>query len=186
VDFPRYRLQRVAFRDIRRRCRARQQSRVDGHEEGLSPTLICVTRLGSALSVMTVSAWWWCLNVYADVPPLPPARARFQTVGHPSCPPLCCFPVAIRAFLPVPMCLSEFIRLVSRAGRRFLPPSRRGSYPEVAWLPTVSARWSSVVFWCGGGWASVRGPCPRFLECGGRPSRYIRCLQLEGLIEGLT
>lgn len=95
---------------------------------GSSLTLICVTRLGSAHSIMTVSALWWGLDVYAGVPPFPTAPARFQTVGHHFCPLLYCFSVAIRTTLPVPVCLSEVFHLVSRSGR-FLPSSRGGNYP---------------------------------------------------------
>jgi hypothetical protein len=73
--------------------------------------------------------------------------------GHPSCPPLCWFKISIRTFFPVPVCLSEVWRLVSRAGHRFLPSPVRAVTAEVAWLPTAPAHRSSLVSspWGGGG-----------------------------------
>jgi hypothetical protein len=98
-----------------------------------------VMRLGSALSVMTVSAWWWGLNVYTSVPLFPPAPTHFPAVGHPSCPPLCCFSVTIRTFSPVTVCL---------------PP-----IGAVAWFPIGPSHWLSVVSWChGGGGVGGRRP----------------------------
>jgi hypothetical protein len=96
----------------------------------LSLTQPCVTRLGWVLTVMTVNSWWWALMCKPHILPFPSATARFPTVGHPLCLPLCCFSVAIQTFLPVPLCLSEDFLLVSLAGHLFLPPSHRDSYPR--------------------------------------------------------
>jgi hypothetical protein len=69
------------------------------------------------------------LNVHADVPPFLPAPARFPTVGHPFCLPLCCFSVAIWTFSSV-LCLSRKSFVSSSTGCHFQPPSHRGSYPR--------------------------------------------------------
>jgi hypothetical protein len=85
---------------------------------GLSRTQRYVSRLGSALYVMTVRCWGALMYTPASalfrqhplgVRPFPPAPARFPTVGHPSC----CFSVPIRTFFAVPVCLSVVHRHVS-------------------------------------------------------------------------
>jgi hypothetical protein len=128
---------------------------------GLSPTRPCVTRLGSALSIMTVSTWGGALNVYSSVPPFTPAPAHFMMVGHPSCPPLCCFSVSIWTIFLVPMCLSEVFLLVSNACHRFLPLSHGCSYPGSSGL--VPHRSSTLVVggllvWLWGGYGLPRMP----------------------------
>jgi hypothetical protein len=44
-----------------------------------------------------------------------------------SCPPLCCFSVAIQTFLLIPMCLPEVFHPVSHTSHCFLPPFHGGS-----------------------------------------------------------
>jgi hypothetical protein len=78
------------------------------------------------------------LNVYVRVPPSPPAPSRFPTVGNSSCPPLCCFLVAIRNFSSVPVCISEIFRPASGVGRRFLPSSIGSSYSGSDLTPDIS------------------------------------------------
>jgi hypothetical protein len=58
---------------------------------------------------------------------------RFQPLvsGRLAIPP-CRYSVTIRNFLSVPVCLSEVFRFSS--ADRFLPPTGRNSYPEMAWL----------------------------------------------------
>jgi hypothetical protein len=113
--------------------------------------------------------------------------ARCLTVGHPSVclsvisrlpfGPFCQFPcVSWRTFVSFPTPVVIFS--LSPIG---------AVTPEVAWLPTDQARWSSVVSWCG--WdatAHPEYPCTHVPEAGGRPSSYICCLQLESLIKGLA
>jgi hypothetical protein len=52
-----------------------------------------------------------------------------QQLGTPSCLLLCCYLVAIRTSLVVPVCLLDAFRHVSGTGRHFLPLFHRGSYP---------------------------------------------------------
>jgi hypothetical protein len=66
-------------------------------------------------------------------PPLVSQRVAIPPVRF------CFFSVAILTFLRFPVCLSEVFRLVSNAGRRLLPPSRRGNYPGSVLAPHSSS-----------------------------------------------
>jgi hypothetical protein len=131
------------------------------------------TRLGSVFPVMTVRGWWGTLMC---TPPSPPFRRhplvfRRLAIPHVS---LSCFSISIRVSCRL-SCLSEVFRLISRAGRRFLPPSRRHSYPGIGLAPPNADRlWSlrpvggdrlpqdvrvlDFVAWLLGTRSAVRGP----------------------------
>lgn len=139
----------------------------------LSPTQPGVTGLGTARGGGSESI--------RRCPPFSAAAAHLSTVGHPFCPPLCCFSVAIWTFSSVPVCLSEVFRFFSCAGRRFLPPSRRGSYPGIGLASHMSTTLiiGCLLVCCG----ATACPDCRLSEPGWLPNCYIPCLQLEGLIE---
>jgi hypothetical protein len=127
---------------------------------GLSSTQPCVTRLGSALSMTA------CGRRALMYMPFLPAPARFLTVGHPSCPPLCCFSITIRTFLVVPACFLEVFHHISGAGH-FLPPLRMGSYPGSGLAPHSSSM--LIVFGLFAWWGANSSPgCPgaRFVRPG--------------------
>jgi hypothetical protein len=139
----------AVFRAIQRRCEAWPHSRTPW-----CPRPSRVTRQGPTLSVMTVNAWWWGLNVYAGIRPFPPALARFPTVGHPSCPLFCCHSVAIQTFLAVPLCISEAFRHV------FCLPSIGAINPEVDWLPPKAPACQSSCTSSPSGLRSAPPECP--------------------------
>jgi hypothetical protein len=78
------------------------------------------------------------LNVYAGVPPFPPAPAGFPTVVHPSCLPLLFLDCHSVLFTSSCVSLGGFC-LVSRSSHCFHPPSRRGSYPGSGLAPHSSS-----------------------------------------------
>jgi hypothetical protein len=71
-------------------------------KHGLSMTQPWVTRLGSAISVMTVNVWWEGVSAYAGVRPSLPALIHFPASGHPYCAFLRRLSAAILSFLVNP------------------------------------------------------------------------------------
>jgi hypothetical protein len=152
---------------------------------GLSPTQPCVVRLRYVLSAMAANACWR-LNIYDDVPPF----CRHPLVSRPSAiPPVRLSIISLSPFglSLFPLCLSEVFLLFSGASRRFLPPSLRNSYPEIGLVPHRSSTLvvgSLLVWWAVT--ASLECPCARLPEPGRYLSRYIRCLQVMSLTDGLA
>jgi hypothetical protein len=84
------------------------------------------------------------------------APTRFPRVGHPSCPPLCCFSAPIRTFLAVPARLSEVHRHSSGSGRCLLLPFRRCSFPGSGLVPHSSSK--PVIFCLFARWRPIGSP----------------------------
>jgi hypothetical protein len=122
---------------------------VDHHEAWVTGTALW-TRIGTASSVITISEWWELLLGILRRPPFSVGTSSFPDAR----------PSIMSTSLSCLRCHSKLLdgshstrslfRLVSRAGRPFLPPFRRAVTPEVACLSTGPARWPSVVSCCGG------------------------------------
>lgn len=144
-----------------------------------------MTRLGSALSVMTACGDGALMCTPASLfVPRHPLISWWLVIPPVHLSVVSQMPLRPCRFLCVPW--RSFFSLPATVVVLCLPPAGVVT-PEVACLHTGPARWSSVVSWCGGGGTS-RPECPYTClpEPGECPSHHTRCLQLEGLIKGLA
>jgi hypothetical protein len=98
---------------------------------GLSPTQPCVTRLGSALSVMTARGGGPLCTLASPLFHWHPLVSWWLAI-----PPVCLSVVSpLHSDLLVSSRVTEVFHLMSSTGCRYLPPSHRGSYPRSGLAP---------------------------------------------------